>query len=304
VTARPISITRLDLAAPKTTLALKATSVLAATIALTATLILAGCASAPPKSDGGYYLDDGPGASPPADIEAIPDAVPRAEPINRATTRPYTVLGRSYRPYTRHQAYRVRGLASWYGKRYHGKQTANGETYDMYAMTAAHTVLPLPSYARVTNLSNGRSVVVRVNDRGPFHDDRVLDVSYAAAYKLGFVDEGSAMVEIEVIIPGETSTAGAPVVAMTEPPPRAGPLTSGESGIFLQLGAFSDRDNAQVFVRRVRSDMVWLGDSIHLYKSGNLYKVHAGPYDNRVAADRDAVRVYQDLGLSPIVLSR
>jgi rare lipoprotein A len=271
---------------------------------LTAVLVLGGCAGTPSKSGGGYYLDDGPGASPPADIDGIPDAVPTAEPINRATTRPYTVLGRSYRPYAQHQAYRDRGLASWYGKRYHGKQTSNGETYDMYAMTAAHTVLPLPSYVKVTNLSNGRSVVVRVNDRGPFHDERVIDLSYAAAYKLRFVNQGSTMVEVEAIVPGVTSAPSAPVIAATEPPPRAGPLDSGESGIFLQLGAFSIRDNAQGFVQRMRSDMVWLGDSIHLYKSGNLYKVHAGPYANRAAADADAVRVYRELGLAPIVLNR
>lgn len=267
-------------------------------------LLLGGCGSAPSKSGGGYYLDDGPGASPPVDIDRIPDAVPRAEPINRATTRPYTVLGRSYRPYTQHQAYRARGLASWYGKRYHGKQTSNGETYDMYSMTAAHTVLPLPSYARVTNLSNGRTVVVRVNDRGPFLDKRIIDLSYAAAYKLGFVNKGSVMVEVEAIVPGDRSAPSAPVIAATEPPPRAGPLNSGESGIFLQLGAFSVLDNAQGFVRRMRSDVVWLGDSIHLYKSGSLYKVHAGPYASRVAADRDAVRVYRELGLAPIVLIR
>ena len=271
---------------------------------LTTALVLGGCGSAPSKSGGGYYLDDGPGASPPVDIDRIPDAVPRAEPINRATTRPYTVLGRSYRPYTQHQAYRARGLASWYGKRYHGKQTSNGETYDMYSMTAAHTVLPLPSYARVTNLSNGRTVVVRVNDRGPFHDKRIIDLSYAAAYKLGFVNKGSIMVEVEAIVPGDRSAPSAPVIAATEPPPRAGPLDSGESGIFLQLGAFSVLDNAQGFVRRMRSDAVWLGDSIHLYKSGSLYKVHAGPYASRFAADRDAVRVYRELGLAPIILIR
>jgi rare lipoprotein A len=272
--------------------------------ALVLGLLLGGCGSTPSNQGGGYYLDDGPGANPPADIGKIPDAIPRAEPISRANTRPYTVLGRSYRPYTQHQPYRTRGLASWYGKRYHGKKTANGETYDMYAMTAAHTVLPLPSYARVTNLSNGRSVMVRVNDRGPFHDKRIVDLSYAAAYKLGFINDGSTMVEIEAIIPGDSRTESAPIVAVTQPPPRAGPLDSGESGIFLQLGAFSDSDNAYGFVRRMRSDIAWVGDSIHLYKSGSLYKVHAGPYANREAADRDAVRIYQELGLAPVVLNR
>lgn len=271
---------------------------------LTAALVLGGCGSAPSKSGGGYYLDDGPGANPPADLGEIPDAIPRAEPINFATTRPYTVLGRTYRPFTHHQPYRARGLASWYGKRYHGNQTSNGETYDMYAMTAAHTVLPLPSYARVTNLGNGRTVVVRVNDRGPFHDKRVVDLSYAAAYKLGFVNQGSTMVEVEAILPGEMSPPSEPVIAATQPLPRAGPPDSGESGIFLQLGAFSVLDNAQGFVRRMRSDVSWLGDRIHLYKSGNLYKVHAGPYESRIAADHDAERVHRELGLAPLVLSR
>lgn len=270
----------------------------------TVAMVVCGCSSTPSNQSGGYYRDDGPGANPPDDIDKIPDAVPRAEPISRANSRPYTVLGRSYRPHTQIQPYRARGLASWYGKRYHGKKTANGETYDMYAMTAAHTVLPLPSYARVTNLSNGRTVVVRLNDRGPFHDKRIIDLSYSAAYKLGFVNKGSTMVEVEAIIPGELSTISAPILAATQPPQRAGPLNAGESGIFLQLGAFSDFDNAQGFVRRMRADIVWLGDSIQLYESGNLYKVHAGPYESRTTADRDAARVYKELGLAPVVLNR
>lgn len=264
--------------------------------------MLSGCGSAPSKS-GGYYLDDGPGGRPPVDLDRAPDAQPRVEPINPATTRPYTVLGRTYRPFARHQTYRARGLASWYGKRYHGQQTANGETYDMYSMSAAHTVLPLPSYARVTNLGNGRSVVVRVNDRGPFHDKRIIDVSYAAAHKLGFANDGSTMVEVEAILPGDEAPAMAPIVAVTEPPPSAR-LDSGESGIFLQLGAFSIRDNAQAFVHRMRSDLAWMGDSIHLYMSASLYKVHAGPYASRQAAEVDASRIYRSLGISPIILNR
>ena len=272
-------------------------------VLLFAALIVAGCGSTPKKS-GGYYLDDGPGGRPPVDLDRVPDAVPRAEPINRATTRPYTVLGRSYRPLSSRQPYRQRGLASWYGTRYHGKQTANGEKYDMYAMTAAHTVLPLPSYVKVTNLTNGRSVIVRVNDRGPFHDKRVIDVSYVAAHKLGFVDDGSTMVEVEAILPNDEIPQSAPVVAATQPPVRAGSLKTGESGIFLQLGAFSSRENAQAFVYRMRADIAWMGDSIHLYRNASLYKVHAGPYENRIAADRDASRVYRVLGISPFVVNR
>src|SRR6185503_1359248 len=133
-------------------------------------------AKAPPARSGGYYLDDGPGANPPPNIDSIPDAVPRLEPVRSATSRPYVVMGRSYTPMTTLQPYKGRGIASWYGRRYHGKPTSSGEIYDMYGMTAAHTVLPIPSYARVTNLANGRSVVVRVNDRGPFVEGRIIDL--------------------------------------------------------------------------------------------------------------------------------
>ena len=270
---------------------------------LMAALLVVGCGSAPKKS-GGYYLDDGPGGRPPVDLDSVPDATPRDEPINQATTRPYTVLGRTYRPFAAPQPYRARGIATWYGKRYHGQQTATGETYHMYEMTAAHTVLPLPSYAKVTNLANGRWVIVRVNDRGPFHDKRIIDVSYAAAYKLGFVNDGSTMVEVEAILPGDTVAPSAPIIYATEPPLRAGSLETGERGIFLQLGAFSIRDNAQAFVHRMRSDVAWMGDSIHLYRSASLYKVHAGPYESRAAADRDASRVYRVLGISPLIVNR
>jgi len=144
------------------------------------------------RRPGAYYKDDGPGDRPPADLASIADAVPRAEPLHRFANRPYQAFGREYVPLASAAGFRERGLASWYGRRYHGQKTASGEVYDMYAMTAAHPVLPIPSYARVTNPANGRSVVVRVNDRGPFHGERIIDLSYAAAWKLGFVEQGSA----------------------------------------------------------------------------------------------------------------
>ena len=128
-------------------------------------------------------------------------AVPRAEPLRRAANRPYEVMGRSYTPDTSLRPYKARGLASWYGRRYHEQKTSSGEIYDMYGMTAAHTILPIPSFARVTNLANNKSVVVRINDRGPFHSDRVIDLSYTAAYKLGVLAGGRALVDIEAIIP-------------------------------------------------------------------------------------------------------
>jgi rare lipoprotein A len=170
-------------------------------ILLTAVLFLvAGCASSPQK--GGYYKDDGPGDKPPANVA---DAVPRAEPLHKFANRPYTAMGKEYVPMTSLQPFRQRGMASWYGKRYHGQKTSSGEVYDMYAMSAAHPTLPIPSYARVTNLANGRSVVVRINDRGPFHSARIIDVSYAAAHKLGFIQAGAAQVEVEAILPGKSA---------------------------------------------------------------------------------------------------
>ncbi|HVW63691.1 MAG TPA: septal ring lytic transglycosylase RlpA family protein [Nitrosospira sp.] len=149
---------------------------------------------------GGYYLDDGPGGNPPVDLASIPDAIPRYEPLREANMRPYVALGKSYTPMTGLGSYRERGIASWYGRRYHGQKTASGEIYDMYGMTGAHPILPLPSYVRVTNLRNGKSVVIRLNDRGPFLSDRLIDLSYTAAYKLDLLDGGSSLVEVETIL--------------------------------------------------------------------------------------------------------
>ena len=165
-----------------------------------ALIFVAGCSSTPEKRPGGYYKDDGPGDS--AKLASIPDAVPRAEPLHRWANRPYEAMGRKYVPLTRVGVYTQRGTASWYGKRFHGQKTSSGEIYDMYKMTAAHPTLPIPSYVRVTNVANRRSVVVRVNDRGPFHAGRAIDLSYAAASKLGYLTQGSAEVQIEQIVPG------------------------------------------------------------------------------------------------------
>jgi len=161
-----------------------------------ALLVVAGCAS---RSGGGYYKDDGPGSDIPADILSIPDAVPRVEVHSPANFRPYVVFGQRYVPIGENQPYRQTGIASWYGRKFHGQRTANGETYDMYAMTAAHPTLPLPSYARITRAGTGRSVIVRINDRGPFHSSRVIDLSYAAAAKLGLIGPGSGQVIVEAI---------------------------------------------------------------------------------------------------------
>ena len=170
-------------------------------LVLALVVLLAGCASTEKK--GGYYKDDGPGAKPPANIDGIADATPRVEPLHKFANRPYSALGKSYTPLTSVQPFKQRGMASWYGKKFHGQKTASGELYDMYKMTAAHPTLPIPSYVRVTRVASGKSVVERVNDRGPFHAQRVIDLSYAAAYKLGYIQVGSAEVTLEAIVPGQ-----------------------------------------------------------------------------------------------------
>ena len=162
--------------------------------------LLVGCGSSPKK--GGYYKDDGPGSNPPSNLDRIADAQPRVEPLHKFANRPYEVFGKKYVPLTSVRPYQQRGVASWYGKRFHGQKTASGEAYDMYAMTAAHPILPIPSYARVTSVKSGKQVVVRINDRGPFHSGRAIDLSYAAAHRLGLIGTGSGEVEIEAIVPG------------------------------------------------------------------------------------------------------
>lgn len=152
---------------------------------------------------GGYYLDDGPGDKIPDGLQNTPDAEPRVEPYSARGNKPYVVFGTRYVPMTDDQPFKQRGYGSWYGKKFHNQKTSSGELYDMYKMTAAHPTLPIPSYARVTNLSNGRQVIVRVNDRGPFRSSRVIDLSYTAALKLGYVGHGSAELEVERLLPAD-----------------------------------------------------------------------------------------------------
>lgn len=168
-------------------------------------LSLAACSTPkvqPTKAGGRYYLNDGPpkGVTQ-AQIDAVKEPVPRAERFVSGTLKPYVAMGNNYRPMTRLAPYHARGVASWYGTRYQGLPTASGELYDVMKLTAAHPTLPIPSYIRVTNVENGRTVIVRVNDRGPFLSDRLIDLSYVAAAKLGYAAKGSALVEIDVIMP-------------------------------------------------------------------------------------------------------
>ncbi|MGZ8994412.1 MAG: septal ring lytic transglycosylase RlpA family protein [Burkholderiaceae bacterium] len=158
--------------------------------------LVSGCGT---TQRGAYYQNDGPPDRTPSDVAATPDAVPKIEPLMARANRPYVALGRSYTPLTTDVEFRERGFASWYGRQFHGNRTSSGEIYDMFAMTAAHPTLPVPSYVRVTSAKTRQSVIVRVNDRGPFKSDRIIDLSYAAALKLRFVAAGVEQVEIERI---------------------------------------------------------------------------------------------------------
>jgi rare lipoprotein A len=304
---------------------------------------------------GGYYLDDGPGESPPPDIDSIPEPVPQLEPLHRPAMRPYVVLGQNFTPMTELQPYRARGMASWYGRRYHGKQTSNGERYDMYAISAAHPTLPIPSYARVTNVASGKSVVVRINDRGPFLENRVIDLSYTAAHRLGVIGGGSALVDVETIIPDSSGTtvalaprarlspvkpapapgpriqsgtaqiaiagagAGDPILAIAaaardvdptsalpaETPVPAAPAATetrqDSSGVYLQLGAFGSRENAESYLARARVQFDWLAERLQVRTREGLFRVHAGPYGSPVEARVAAERIASALGVKPVV---
>lgn len=251
------------------------------------------------KRGGGFYLDDGPLDDIPVDLASVPDAVPRNEPPHRFANRPYSVLGRDYVPLQPRDTYRAQGIASWYGRRYHGQKTSSGESYDMFGMTAAHPTLPIPSYVRVTRLNGGpdtgKSVVVRINDRGPFLHDRVIDLSYVAAWKLGLVANGSGTVSVERVQPGETAPVAAPPLAATEmaaePKPESPsvlPDIQERGGHYLQLGAFGSRDNAESLKAKLARTLGDLGDRLLIRSTGNLHRLQLGPWADAGEARRIA----------------
>ena len=261
-----------------------------------------------PERGGGYYKDDGPGANPPDNLDSLPDAIPRLEPLSRFANRPYSVFGRDYVPATSLRPYRERGIASWYGRKFHNQKTSTGEIYDMYAMTAAHPTLPLPSYARVTSLASGRSVVVRVNDRGPFHAGRIIDLSYAAAYRIGIAQVGSGEVEVESVFASGTPpqpVVPLPAVATIEAAPATPiPVGPAPGGFVVQLGAFANNLNAQAFVEHVANQIGPLGVEAKVHEQGGLYRVSVGPYPTRDDARRTADRLRTALGLDSTIKAR
>lgn len=320
----------------KTTLLLLSAMLLTACADLTLNSPVGG--SAPIKNDkaaepnhgtgkpgaGAYYLDDGPGDNAPANLDSIPSATLKIEqPLPRAN-KPYVALGQAYTPMTAYVPYKKQGVASWYGKRYHGKKTSTGEIYDMYGMTAAHTTLPIPSYAKVTNPANGRSVIVRINDRGPFKRDRLIDLSYVAAYQLRLVNHGSGPVEVEAIdtsaaamqapaapvgLPSRAEQNEAEGVVLQAVPnvsatsPATKPDAPVASGVYLQLGAFKNEANSQVLQKKIQeSGLVENAAAAKVYNDG-LYRVRLGPYANRVEAENMAAKIRQQLNMTAVIIN-
>ncbi|MEZ5514416.1 MAG: septal ring lytic transglycosylase RlpA family protein [Steroidobacteraceae bacterium] len=255
-------------------------------------MLLAGCAVSPQR-DTTHSQSGSAAVSPPPDIAAIPDAVPREEPRSRyGNPAFYEVFGRRYQVMASADGYVETGLASWYGPGFHAANTSNGEVYDMYAMTAAHKTLPLPAYARVTNLDNGRSVVVRVNDRGPFVDGRIIDLSYTAAAKLDMIRAGTARVEVRVLRP---ATAGSALPARA---PAASTPSQSTEPLFIQVGAFSELGNARNLLQRLTAADFELA-SIRSSATGArpLHRVHIGPLGSVDEYDRVMARL-AELGVA------
>ncbi|GAB1391865.1 septal ring lytic transglycosylase RlpA family protein [Rhodocyclaceae bacterium] len=263
------------------------------------------------KRGGGYYQDDGPLDQIPVNLASVPDAIPRHEPPHRFANRPYNVLGRDYVPLAPGTPYRREGIASWYGRKFHGQKTSSGEPYDMFGMTAAHPTLPIPSYVRVTRVNSGpdtgKSVTVRVNDRGPFLHDRVIDLSYTAAWKLGLIDNGSGRVVVESIAPGATPLPEHTPIQIAENKPREEPPTvlrdvEEKSGHYLQLGAFGSRDNAESLRIKLARELGDLGDKLLIRSSGALYRLQLGPWADIAEARKMAEQLKSAFDLPAILV--
>ena len=284
--------------------------------------MLTGCASVPSfknesvstpsKKGGGYYLDDGPGDHPPENIDAIPDATPRVEPFNARANQPYIALDNKYTPMTSFYPYKERGIASWYGKRYHGKKTSIGEYYDMYSMTGAHTILPIPCYVRVTNTENGKSVIVRINDRGPFKKDRLIDLSFAAAYKLRLSDKGSGPVEVELIDPRQFNALKKTPDVITEkikekeviPTQVKSEENSTNEPLYIQAGAFKNEKNADLLLKQLIDMRLENTPPFKKQFSEDLFHVVIGPFNSKDEANNIADLIKSKIKISIFIVSK
>ena len=298
---------------------------------MTLCAVLAGCASRPPSVSPSPGRD-GPEAVIPPDLQNVPDAAPRLEPIRKGgPNKPYEALGQRYEPMTMDLPLVERGLASWYGKKFHGRPTSSGEIYNMYAMTGAHATMPIPSYARVRNPKNGREVIVRINDRGPFHPGRIIDLSYTAALKLDVL-RGVTPVDVERItyeeirsgawqrdgrksvdvanspsLPAseptpEPTTAAADIVQPPNPPAPA--PSAAAKGFWVQLGAFSKLDGAEAFREKLVTQLGEMAPLLTIFRDSRLHRLQAGPYATRDDARLAADKVRVSLALSAVVVER
>jgi rare lipoprotein A len=304
-----------------------------------ALLLLAACGTvpqpgAPPAGD---VQRDGPPANPPPDLISRPDPEPKVEPLRSGgPNKPYEVLGQRYTPLAADAPVFETGLASWYGRKFHGRPTASGEIYDMYASTGAHRTMPIPSYALVRNPRNGREVVVRINDRGPFHSDRIVDLSYAAALKLDVL-RGVAPVEVRRLTHedirtgrwrGESAWARAEaqplpgaVEAAKVPPAPQTPLinvaatpadgataasapAAAAPGFWVQLGAFRQRQAAHDLRDLLARELAWLEPWLAILDDRALYRLQAGPYASRLEAQGAAERIRGAVSVQPMVVQR
>ena len=231
--------------------------------------------------------DDGPPQEG-VDISSVLDAVPKNEPRSRyGNPDSYVVMGKQYHVMLDSRGFVQKGIASWYGKKFHGRRTSSGETYNMYAMTAAHKTLPLPTYVQVTNIGNGRSVILKVNDRGPFHENRIIDLSYTAAAKLDILKNGTSLVEVQAIDATRFAQEGMPVRPVTT-------TVSNSSGFYIQVGSFGKLPNAE----QLRTRLGILGENLVkisqvVVEGETVYRVRIGPLTDIDMADSIVSRLDQ-----------
>ena len=253
-----------------------------------------------PKANSGkgaYYQDDGPSDNPPPNLESTVDPIPVVEPLSRGANKPYVVFGKTYTPMTDLTTpFKQRGLATWYGKKFHGQKTSSGELYDMFQVTAAHPTLPIPSYARLTNLENGKQIIVRINDRGPFHSSRIIDLSYTAALKLGYLEKGSSLIEVERLLPDDIermaenrknqSATITPVSSGSSPPVvsgSAGSVTSNLNPTVRNEGELQQSALDQWFAEQEKRPLEILSAPGSLDSNG--YYIQVGAYAIRANAE-------------------
>jgi rare lipoprotein A len=248
------------------------------------------------KNSGAYYLDDGPDKNPPENLDKIPDAEPKYEALSKRASRPYVAFDKKYIPMKKIIPFEEEGYASWYGKRYHGRKTSIGETYDMYQMTGAHKTLPLPCYIKVTNLKNKRSVIIRVNDRGPFVDQRIVDLSYAAAHRLDIIKNGSELVKIEMVNPSLAKKN------LVEPLQDASASDSIKS-FYIQAGAFSSEENASYLINKLSKIKFKKSLNIKKLNKNSLHLVAIGPYASKEIAEEALIDITKKIQLNSFIIS-